>query len=240
MIELKDIRLKRGRHITSIDSWHIDRGSFSVISGPNGAGKTTLLQLSMGLLLPDSGTIRLGGRKLGGLNGWRRAEARAIIGYVPQLASYNLDVPLTVGEVVELGLIGKNGFFGGISESGRTSLGRWLDFFELRQMANMTFRSLSGGQRQKVLIARALAGSPELVVLDEPLANLDTAWRTRLLGLIERIYGEQDITILMVSHESALVSRFCSDVTLIRDGSIVDRGEPSGVFQPSSLANLSD
>lgn len=179
----------------------IDEGDFIGIIGPNGGGKTTFLKLLMGMLTPHIGRIEVFNKN--------PKEVRDKIGYVPQ--SYNIDktFPITTFEVVLLGMLTRSKF-GFFSKKQKEEAKDLLDAIGLKNFIYKPFGKLSGGQIQRALIARALISDPELLILDEPIANIDQESQKNILNLL--INSEKKRTILMVSHD---VNTIINDVKKI-------------------------
>jgi zinc transport system ATP-binding protein len=172
--------------------------SISIV-GPNGGGKTTLVKLILGLLEPDEGAVRVFGQP--------PRHVRLRMGYMPQHTQHDPLFPVTVMDVVLTGRLGKRGaggLFGWYGSADRRSALEALDRVGMADDRRRPMAALSGGQRQRVLIARALAAGPELLLLDEPTANVDAVGETRLLELLRQL--ENKMTIVMVSHDLALVA----------------------------------
>jgi len=165
--------------------------------GPNGGGKTTLFRLLLGLLKPAQGTIRIFG------NSPDRVRTR--VGYVPQYARFDPRFPISVRDVVSMGRL-TNLSTGAYKAADREAAAEVLQEVNLLDLQNRPFADLSGGQRQRVLIARALASKPELLLLDEPTANLDRSTEARLYDLLRKL--NQRLTILMASHDVGFVTKF--------------------------------
>lgn len=173
-----------------------DRGEFLGVIGPNGGGKTTLLKLVLGLLEPDAGEVRVLGR--------RPSEARGRIGYVPQHARFATDLPVPVRDVVMMGRLGPGLRTTAWTEEDRAAAQGAMERMELLQLAGRTAGRLSGGQVQRMLIARALAMEPELLLLDEPTSSVDTRMGRNLYGLLEEMSGR--VTVVLVSHDIGVIS----------------------------------
>lgn len=165
--------------------------------GPNGGGKTTLFRLLLGLLRPHHGTIRIFGQP--------PERARTRVGYVPQYARFDPRFPISVKDVVAMGRLG-NLPTGPYRAADRRAALDALEEVGLADLRNRPFADLSGGQRQRVLIARALACAPELLLLDEPTANVDRTAEARLYELLGTL--NRRLTILMASHDVGFVTRF--------------------------------
>jgi len=167
------------------------------IVGPNGGGKTTLIKLILGLLEPDQGSIRI--------HGGSPEEKRHRIGYVPQHAQHDARFPISVRDVVAMGRLGIS-LTGHYTKRDREEVLSALDAVHLIGVADRPFSSLSGGQRQRVLIARALASGGDILIMDEPTANIDHESEQHFLELLKTL--NQHMTILMVTHEVGFASTF--------------------------------
>lgn len=206
-IEIRDVNFSYG-HVPVLEhiNLQIAAEEFFGLIGPNGAGKTSLLRLILGLDQPDSGTIKVLGEK--------PASARSRIGYVPQHPTFRRDFPITVTEVIRLGQLGSV-FPQKVLASRLVTA---LAALELDDMADRQIGTLSGGQLQRVLIARALACEPELLILDEPTANIDLRAEQDIFSLL-RQYNDH-MTIIVVSHDVAFISGYvhragCLNRTLV-------------------------
>jgi zinc transport system ATP-binding protein len=184
-----------------LDIWPAD--SICIV-GPNGGGKTTLIKLILGLLSPDQGTIRIFGLK--------PEEARLRIGYVPQYANYDPHFPISVRDVVLMGRLGGS-LRGKYSSTDRELAFAALEKTGLADLAGRSFASISGGQRQRTLIARALASGGEILILDEPTANIDHESEVRFFDLLQEL--NQHMTILMVTHEVGFAARFFKRIACV-------------------------
>ena len=177
-------------------SFRVEQGDFVGIVGPNGGGKTTLLKLMLGLLAPRRGTIRIFGLP--------PAAARRRVGYVPQAPPNHAAFPLTVLDLTLMGRLRTGMAAGPYPRSDRQAAHEALERVHIADLAGRDFGGLSGGQRQKALIARALACDTEMLLLDEPAANLDAAAESALYELLDEL--NRDLTIMMVTHDVAFVS----------------------------------
>jgi zinc transport system ATP-binding protein len=168
----------------------VEAGGYTAVIGPNGGGKSTLLKLVLGLLRPWSGSVEV----LGG----PPEKVRRRIGYVPQMTAASLDFPVSALDVVMMGAADLRG------RAAREAARRVMARIGIEDLAGLHAGSLSGGQRQKVLVARALAGEPELLLLDEPAASVDPAGQESFYGLMARL--NENVTIVMVTHDVGAVS----------------------------------
>ena len=169
---------------------------FLAIFGPNGGGKSTLLKLLLGLLRPGSGTIEILGRS--------PALARAQMGYVPQFIAINKSFPISVLEVVLMGLIDKK-IFGFYSKSEREQAIQALGRVGMQDLADCRISELSGGQRQRVYIARALCAKAKILLLDEPLASIDTMGQVQIYELLKSL-NESGCGIILISNRALYVA----------------------------------
>ncbi len=188
-------------------NFHIHRGEFAALVGANGSGKTTILKLLLGLVRPESGKIEVMGTS--------PVSARDSIGYVPQYATYDPAFPISVAEVVRMGRL--SGGAGRNAGGDQAAVSEALRIADVSDLADRPYQALSGGQRRRILVARALAGSPELLVLDEPTANMDTESEERLYSTLENLKGRA--TILIVTHDTGYVSALTDAVLCVGDRS---------------------
>ena len=180
----------------------IESGEFFGLIGPNASGKSTLLKLMLGLLEPDRGEISVLGN--------RPILSRVRLGYVPQFPTYQRDFPVAVSDVVITGRIGLSSIFGGYTEADRSKAGEVMAALEIGDIAGQQVSSLSGGQIQRMLIARALACDPEILIMDEPTANIDIRAEQDIFSLL-RIYNTR-MTIIIVSHDIGFISAYVGRV----------------------------
>ena len=188
----------------------VEHGEFAAILGPNGSGKTTLLKLALGLLSPSRGEVLLFGAPVEKFRGWGR------VGYVPQrLETAQADYPATAFEVVAQGLYRGPNLLSFFRIGSRAKVLQALETVGVANLAKKKLSALSVGQRQRVLLARALVREPDLLVLDEPVAGIDVAAEERFYGLLRRLNRERGITILMVTHDIGAVMTEATTVACI-------------------------
>ena len=182
--------------------------------GPNGGGKTTLLRLLLGQLQPARGTVRVFGQS--------PESARLRIGYMPQYSQYDPQFPVTVQDVVLMGRLGRGGLRGRLGWYGRADRRAASDALarvHLDDLARRPFTALSGGQRQRVLIARALCCEPELLLLDEPTANVDTLVEARLFDVLRELGSR--MAVVIVSHDLGFVTNLVENVICVNRKAVV-------------------
>ncbi len=231
-VSLEQVQVQRGvKTLLQVDHWAVDQGQAVALIGVNGAGKTTLLKTCCGLIKPDRGRVMLNRVDWATLSPWQRSKQRRCLGYVPQRTEFAAELPLTVTEVVTMGRVAIKGLGRRLRHEDHNRVSHWIDRLGLDKQARQTFRSLSGGEQQKVLIARAMAREPDILMLDEPCANLDIGWKSRITSLIESLHQETQITLIMVCHEMSLIPACCHEVLLLDQGRAIVQGPLEEVLQ---------
>ena len=206
VVEIRDVAFGYdGEAVIEDVNLEVNRGDFLAMIGPNGGGKTTLLKLMLGLLQPGKGSIRVLGRA--------PLKAAPHVGYVPQDAHANRSFPITALDVVLMGMPLTRGWWRPTSRSDRREAMEALDRLEVSQLAERRIGVLSGGQRQRVFIARALVSRPELMLLDEPTAGVDTRGQADFFEMLRAL--NREITIIVVSHDLLAVSRYVKSVACV-------------------------
>lgn len=229
--ELSDINVSRsGKNILDIKRLQIQSGQFINIIGTNGAGKTTLLKLLCGLLKPTNGTVIFNQTPINTLNSWQKSNLRKRIGYIPQATEYNSELPFTTREIVAMGRTSIKPLMSRLNQSDYEQVDLWIERLGLNNQSNQTFRSLSGGEQQKVLIARAMVQNPLVLMLDEPTSNLDFSWKLKIISMVREIQREQNLTVLMVSHEVMSIPVNAERAFLLNKGHIIADGSSEQVL----------
>ena len=182
-----------GRQILDDVSFTVDAGQFTGLIGPNGAGKTTLLRVILGLQRPSAGTVAVAGQP--------RSRRDPSVGYVPQKVLLDPDMPMRARDLVALGIDGHRFGVPVRSRGRRDAVDEMLDAVDASRFADARVGLLSGGEQQRVLIAHALISRPRLLLLDEPLANLDLRSGQEIVTLLARIAREQHVAVLLSAHE---------------------------------------
>jgi zinc transport system ATP-binding protein len=183
----------------------IFRNDFLGIIGPNGGGKTTLLKIILGLVRPDSGSVRILGSSA--------EKNRRSIGYVPQYTGFDQAFPINVHDVVLMGRYSKRGILHYFNKADRQSVDDALEKVAMNTYRNKQIGQLSGGQQQRVFIARALVTEPELLLLDEPTAGIDAAMQTEFYEILEEL--KKEMAIVMVSHDISAVSVYVNKIACL-------------------------
>ena len=201
-IEIRSLTVHAARRcLLEVEDLRIEAGSVVALMGPNGAGKTTLLRTCLGLAKPNAGEVKVLGENVSSLSGAALAGLRRRIGYVSQLLPARSELPLTVREVVAIGRTARAGLFHPLSREDWQTVDQWIERLGMARLAARAFCQISGGEQRKTIIARAMAQEPELLLLDEPTANLDLGWRERIVETVQTLYSQTRISVVLVCHE---------------------------------------
>ena len=193
-VQLENATLRiGGRAVLEDASFAIREGEFIGVLGPNGAGKTTLMRAVLGLLPPSAGTVRIFGRAP------RRGDRS--IGYLPQLRTVLPDLRVRGFDFIASSLNGERWGLPSLARRGRHEIDETLELVGARDLARRALADMSGGERQRLLLAQALIGSPRLLLLDEPLISLDTRHQEIAIDVVRRVCRERKITVLFSAHE---------------------------------------
>ncbi|HNQ05503.1 MAG TPA: ABC transporter ATP-binding protein [Thiobacillaceae bacterium] len=222
----------RGRRVGGDIDLCVATGEVLCLLGPNGGGKTTLFRTLLGVLPPLAGVVTIAGRPL---RDWSRLELARQIGYVPQ-AHAGL-FAFTVEDVALMGRTARMGRFSSPSPQDRAAVGVALARLGIAHLAGRIYTEISGGERQLVLIARALAQEAKMLILDEPTASLDFGNQLRVLGEIERLKRD-GIAILMSTHQPEHAFKVADRLALLKTGQIVAQGMARATATPERLAVL--
>jgi len=217
---LRDLRLR------------IEPGELTALLGPNGTGKTTCVRLAAGSLTPQRGRVRLFGRDLRTFGAPERARTVAV---VPQESP--LEFEFRVHEIVAMGRSPHQGLLGLESGEDRKAVAEALQVTGMDGHAGRPLAALSGGEKQRVILARALAQHPRLLLLDEPTAHLDLKHRLAIYALLQRLQRE-GLTTLVVSHDLNLAAAHCGRLVLFRCGEVVADGPPRAVLRREVLREV--
>jgi len=234
MIELNSISFRyREEWVLEDVSFRVEKGEFVGVIGPNGSGKTTLLKMLYRLLSPQKGEILF---ELVPIRKMDRADIAKRIGVVAQ--ETQLLFPFSVLETV---LMGRSPYLGHLmfeSEKDLEIAKKAMEWTETLSFSERPMDELSGGERKRVFIARALAQEPEVILLDEPTANLDIHHQMDFLDLILTLNRERGLTILMASHDMNVASEFCDRLILLQGGRIYQIGTPDEVITKENIEKV--
>ena len=205
-IELSNVSYRYGATVAleNVDLT-VQAGEFIGVVGPNAGGKSTLLKIVLGLLKPAKGKVRVLGTS--------PVAARKRIGYVPQYPRFARDFPITVEQAVLMARLGQTRWWGGYTRQDKVLARQALQETETDNLLKRRLDTLSGGQLQRVLLSRALACQPEILILDEPTANIDQRVETEIFDLLKRL--NERLTIIVVSHDIAFISFYVSRVACL-------------------------
>ncbi|MCK4368934.1 MAG: heme ABC transporter ATP-binding protein [Dehalococcoidales bacterium] len=211
----------------------VKAGEIVGLLGPNGSGKTTLLKLASGILKPAQGEIRLDGYSISQLS--RKYIARKVA-VVPQ--QFHIPFAFTTGEIV---MLGRTPFLRALaeeSEADRRLVNNALELVGISELAERRFNELSGGERQKVILAMALAQQPKLLLLDEPTVHLDIAHQMEILELVRELNTGQGLTIIAAMHDLNLASLYFDRLILLKEGRVWADGTPNQVLTEARISEV--
>ncbi len=221
-----------GERVLDEVSLRIARGDFLGIIGPNGAGKTTLLRIFLGLLRPECGHVRLFGADVAQFREWQR------VGYVPQKGvAFETRFPASVFEVVVSGRVGSAGLGRPFGAADDEAARRALETVGMLPFRDRLIGQLSSGQQQRVLIARALASHPDLLVLDEPTVGVDADAQVQFYSLLHRLNREMGTTLVLVSHDIGVISQEVTQLACL-NRTLVFHGSPEEAVRSGALAEM--
>jgi len=233
-LEARHINFSYGRPVVRDVSLKLRSGAVTGIIGPNGSGKTTVLRLLDGILRPASGHVLLNGTTdLGSL---RRRDIARQIALVPQ--NGGLHQPLTVFEFAMQGRSPHLPFLAFETARDEDIVLQALEMTQMARYASARVTEISGGEKQRLLLARALAQQTHILLLDEFTANLDINYQVELMRLVRRITREKDLATLVVSHEINLLSAFSDHIVLMSEGTVRLQGPVAEIVTPHNLKNL--
>jgi iron complex transport system ATP-binding protein len=233
ILDISNISLSfRDNFILSNVSLEVSAGEFFVIIGPNGAGKTSLLKVLSGLQKAQKGTVTIKDKNI--LN-YRRRNLSQIMAIVPQ--HIEVGFPFTVADTVIMGRSPHLGILGMEGENDFHIAEEAMKFTDVSHLTDRKLFQLSGGELQRVIIARAICQQPEIILLDEPTTALDPAHQLKIMDLMEKFRREHGTTIIMVSHDLNLASMYGDRVLLLKSGRVVKTGDPKSVLNKELLAD---
>jgi len=217
-LELKGVSFgyRPGQPVLSDVDLVVAEGEFVAVAGPNGGGKTTLVRVALGLERPAAGAVRLFGEPA------HRFSRRSMLGYVAQRAQVGGHGPVTVREIVSAGRLARSGVLGPLRARDRAIVETAIEDVGLSELAGEPLSELSGGQQQRAFIAKAFAGEPSLLILDEPTAGVDAGSQESLARLLDGLHRDRNVTTLYVSHEFGAVEGIVDRLVLVRGGIVFD------------------
>lgn len=205
-------------------NFDIFKGDYVGIVGPNGSGKSTLIKLILNILKPSKGSIQIFGQDINTFKEWGK------IGYVAQKAtSFNQGFPATVEEVISVNLFSRIGLFKPVKKEHMGKVYEVLEIVGIQDYGKNLIGHLSGGQQQKVFIARALVSSPEIIFLDEPTVGIDIESQKEFYDLLDRLNHSMNITIVIISHDIGVISERVNRIACVGDRKIMLHENGSGM-----------
>ncbi len=197
------------RHLIENITFSIEEGRIAAIIGPNGAGKTTLIKAILGLIPYETGSVTLFGHLL------KHGKSHNKIGYVPQRLEFDRTFPLTVSELLHFTIPPRYSFPFHRKKGEEAHIDRLLKTVGAQDLKERRIGSLSGGELQRVMIAKAIVNGPRLLILDEPASGVDIEGQERFHDLVKRLNKEKGLTVILISHDLNVVYRFADDVLCI-------------------------
>jgi zinc transport system ATP-binding protein len=232
-IEINNLIIKlNGREVLKNINLSLNEGQFIGIVGPNGGGKTTLLRAILGLMKPTSGEIRIFGRPPEEV-----LKTGCMFGYLPQILKVKPDFPIRVIDVVMMGRYGRVGILRWPGEKDRKKAIEYLSMMGVEELRNVPFGQLSGGQQQRASIARALAGEPKILILDEPNTGIDVIGQGDFYHLLKGLQKRFGITILMASHDIGTITAYVDEIACL-NYTFHYQGNPLGALNENVLTEL--
>ena len=217
----------------SVPSWKVEKGSFFSIVGPNGCGKSTLLKLITGLLTPNKGSIIVAGNNIEKIN---KRDYSKIIAYVPQ--SVVTIFPFSVYEIVMMGRTPYMNLMGFEKDEDRRLVNEALDLMKLNDLRKKGINEISGGEAQRVFIARSIAQQADIILLDEPSSHLDLHHQLKIFDMLLHLCEDKGLTIVAVSHDLNLVGIYSKEVIFMNDGTIAIDGDKRSIFTKENIKKI--
>lgn len=232
-VEIKNLTVRlNGRDVLNNLFLSLDEGRFLGVVGPNGGGKTTLLKAILGLIKPSSGEILVFGKSPGEV-----LKSGRLFGYLPQVSKVAQDFPIRVIDIVMMGRYGRIGMLRWPNEEDRRKALEYLKVMGIEDLKYAPFSELSGGQQQRASIARALAGEPKILMLDEPNTGIDVIGQGDFYHLLKGLQKRFDVTILMASHDIGTIPAYVDEIACL-NYTFHYQGDPVGALNEKVLNDL--
>ena len=209
------------------------RGQTICLIGPNGAGKSTILRTLAGMLAPVEGSVYISRDNINDIKPAERAKYMAVV----LTDKPNMD-QTSAYEIVSMGRAPFTNFFGRLGEDDHRVVKDCMQAVGATHLATRNFNSLSDGEKQKVMIARALAQEPKLIILDEPTSHLDIRHKIEVIRILSRLSAERQMTVILALHDVDIAVKSCQTVLMVKDGEIVAQGKPEDIVRPETIGEL--
>jgi len=219
------------RHLIENITFTVDEGSIVAIIGPNGAGKTTLIKAILGLMPYAQGSVKLFGHPL------KRANSHAGVGYVPQRLDFDRTFPLTVSELLGFTVPPIYAFPFFRNKEEKKHINELLKIVGAQELSDRNIGSLSGGELQRVMIAKAIVNDPKILFLDEPASGVDIEGQERFYDLVKRLKREKGLTVIMISHDLNIVYRFADNV-ICMNRKLICTGKPQEALTDEVIKSI--
>ena len=234
MLSVQNVSIKYAdRTIVKNVSLLLKPGKVLVMLGPNGSGKTTIIRGITGVIPLSEGTIKFDESDLKHVSEIERAK---IIGVVPQATQLPDD--FSVYETVALGRTPHLGFMGRLSDTDHTIVEQAIQETAIEELRDKNLKSLSGGEQQRVILARAIAQDAPVMILDEPTSHLDLNYQLGMLSMVRNLSREKNIAVLMVLHDLNLAARFADEIVILEKGIVISSGDPAAVLTEPILTSV--
>jgi len=227
MIKSENLTFGYAHGAEIINNLHLTLGEGDIVGllGPNGAGKSTLLRLLSGFLKPISGSVYIDTYNIANLSSQKRAELLAVVSQ-----DHFSVMPYTVRQIVSMGRVSKVSRFMPFQKSDVDIVDSVMSDMDVIQFENRQFNTLSGGEKQRVKLAAALAQEPKILLLDEPTSQLDMGHAVKLMHLIQKLNRDKRITTVIVSHDIQLMSSFIDRIVMMKEGRVIADGQPEKII----------
>jgi iron complex transport system ATP-binding protein len=234
MIRVENLSFSYGeKKILEKLTFDIRPGKFTSIIGPNGAGKTTLFRLLTKSLPPNQGKVMLGNRDLAAVSIKDFSKKAAVVSQELQIR-----FPFTCLEIVMMGRAPFRRRSGQIRKEDLQVVQECMEWTDTQGLKDALITEISGGEKQRVMLAKALAQSPEVLFLDEAFSNMDIEYRIRFLKRLKRLAAEQKITVVAIMHDLHLVNLFSDEVIVLKQGQLIETDQPEQIFTPQKMKHV--
>ena len=225
----------RNRKILDCIDFRANRGSFWGIVGPNGSGKTTLVKMILGFVQPSGGKVEVLGYDTGNC---RLNQLRQKVGFLPQSIVYSPGLPMRAQDIILIGRSGRRGLFRHLNGDDLKKAREAADLLDISHLLERNLDHLSGGERQLVQLARAMAQEPEILILDEPANNLDPRAASAIMDTLEKLACQTGITVLMITHQIDHLPPSCHHLLLLKEGRVFTSGAKEKVLVSETMSEL--